>query len=76
MLDKFVNDRCLLTSTRHHHLHEELASLGREMHSSVKSVQALAGFNWRTQYGRVSLQNESGQDFKGILETHSVDALK
>ena len=30
----------------------------------------------QTQGARVSLKNESGQDFQGILETRSVDALK
>ena len=31
---------------------------------------------WQTRGARVSLKNESGQDFQGILETSLVDALK
>ena len=31
---------------------------------------------WQTRGARVSLKNENGQDFQGILDTRSVDALK
>ena len=61
----FSNTRWM---TGGHHVLERVASLRREMLGSVLSVQALAGLKWPTQYGRVSLQNESDQDFQGILD--------
>ena len=47
---------------------KEVASCHREMLGSVLSVWThdLTGLKWPIQYGRISLPNESGQDFQGI----------
>ena len=59
-----------------HQLLEELASRRHETLGLVLKRSDPHGPPLQTQGARVSLNNVSGQDFQGILETRSVDALK
>ena len=59
-----------------HHILEELAIRRHETLGFVLKCSDFQGPPWQTRGARVSLKNESGQDFQGILETRSVDALK
>ena len=53
-----------------------MASCLHETLSFVLSVRTLTGLLCKHEAHVFSLKNESGQDFQGILETRSVDALK
>ena len=55
-----------------HHFLEVVASRFHETPSFVLSVQVLADLQWSTQSARVFLPYESGQDFRGLLQTYLV----